>query len=147
MHINSVKTLPSLIWNSVLQGIGVAVLIAFLLSFVYDYVYYYYQQQRLHVQQLAELLASSASTVDGANLVANQVSLLLADETSIQNIVFYSTDHPISTISQADIEQISDDWYNALFAHTISFNRAVTSYYVVGDEAQVNSRNAQIPSL
>lgn len=146
MRINSVKTLPSLIWNSVLQGIGVAVLIAFLLSFVYDYVYYY-QQQRLHVQQLAELLANSASTVDGANLVANQVSLLLADETSIQNIVFYSTDHPISTISQADIERISDDWYNALFADTISFNRAVTSYYVIDDEMQFNSRNAQISSL
>ena len=146
MHINSVKTLPSLIWNSVLQGIGVAVLIAFLLSFVYDYVYYY-QQQRLHVQQLAELLASSASTADGANLVANQVSLLLADETSIQNIVFYSTDHPISIINQENIEQSSDDWYNALFAHTISFNRAVTSYYAVGDEAQVNSQDAQRSSL
>ena len=121
MRINSVKTLPNLIWNSVLQGIGVAVLIAFLLSFVYGYVYYY-QQQCLHVQQLAELLASSASTVDGASLVAKQVSVLLTDEVSIQNIVFYSTDHPIDNISQADIERTGADWYNALFADTVSFN-------------------------
>lgn len=145
MRINSVKTLLNLIWNSVLQGIGVAVLIAFLLSFVYGYVYYY-QQQCLHVQQLAELLASSASTVDGASLVAKQVSVLLTDEASIQNIVFYSTDHPIDNISQADIERTGADWYNALFADTVSFNRAVTSHYAL-DKTPVNSFNAQISSL
>lgn len=146
MRINSVKTLPILIWNCVLQGIAVAVLIAFLLSFVYGYVYYY-QQQRLHVQQLAELLASSASTIDGANLVANQVSILLADEASIQNIVFYSTDHPIDNLSQADIDRTSSDWHNALLADTVSFNRAVTSRYAVDDQTQVKKLNTKLSSL
>ena len=146
MRINPIKTLPTLIWNCVLQGIAVAVVIAFLLSFVYGYVYYY-QQQRQHVQQLAELLASSASTVDGANLVATQASILLVDDASIQNIVFYSTDNSIDNLSQADIDRTSSDWHNALLADTVSFNRAVTSHYAVDDQTQGNSLNTQLPSL
>ncbi len=126
-----------------LQTVGAVVLIGFLLSFIYGFVYHY-QQQRLYVQQLAELLAKSASTVDGANLVASQVGMLLDDDSSIQNIVFYSTDHPIGTLNQADIEHASNDWYTALLTDTISFNRAVTSSYAVDGKTQVDSNNSQI---
>ena len=146
MSTNSVKTLPSLIWHSMLQGIGVAVLIGFILSFVYGFVYHY-QQQRMQVQQLIELLASSASTADGANLVAKQVGTLLDNDASIQNIVFYSTDHPIDTLNQAYVDQTSNDWYNALFADTVSFNRAVVSHYGSTDNTQDNVSNQRIPIL
>lgn len=55
----------------------------------------------------------------------------MRDNPSIQNIVFYSTDHPINTLTQDAIEYTSNDWYNALLADTVSFNRAVTSRYAM----------------
>ncbi len=140
MVINSIKTLPKLIWNSLLQTIVLAVLVGFLFCYVYGFVYHY-QQQRMHVQQLAELLARSASNVDGANLVASQVGVLLNEDYSIQNIVFYSTDHPISSLDELDVEQNSNDWYTALFTDAISFNRAVTSGYASKSNTQASNVN------
>ena len=133
MGIKSVKTLPKLIWGIGLQVIAVTVLTGFFLFLFYGFVHHY-QQQRLHMQQLAELLAQSASTIDGASLVARQVSIVLKDDPSIQNIVFYSTDYPISTLNQADIERSGNNWYTALTADTISFNRAVTAHTTVANQ-------------
>lgn len=126
MRKTSVKTISMLIRRSVLQAIAVAVVAAFLLSFIYGFVHHY-QQKRLHLQQLAGLLASSASTPDGAMVVARQVRFLLEDDPTIQSIVFYSTDNPLVSSNQETVGQTTNDWYNALFADTVSFNRAVTS--------------------
>lgn len=143
MRKHPTKTIPILIRRSIFQAITVAVIVAFLLSFVYGFVYHY-KQQRFHAQQLAELLANSASTVDGANLVARQVRLLLEDDPSIENIQFYSTDHPVVTFDKAASAHSSSDWYNALFTDRISFNRAVTSRYMIGSETQNTSRSKQL---
>lgn len=123
------KTLKNLTQRSVLQAIAIGILMSFLLTFVYSLVHHY-QQKRLHTQKLAELLASSASTAEGAELVANQVSMLLADDPTIKNIIFYSLELPINSLDQAGNEQNSNDWYNACFADTVSFNRPVTSNYL-----------------
>lgn len=113
-------------------------------SMVYGFVQYY-KQQRSHVQQLSKLLVNSASTVDGASLVARQINVLLDNNPALSNITFYSSDSPILAVDANDINDNNDsnetndinniernnrDWYNALFADSISFNRAVTSRYL-----------------
>lgn len=119
-------TFPALIRRYVLLATILAMLAAFLLAVTYGLAYHY-QQKRQHIQQLAALLTHSAATANGAALVAKQVSILLDDEPSIQSILFYSTDDPIAGFDQAIIEQTTDDWQNALFASTVSFNYAVMS--------------------
>lgn len=128
MSNNLVKTIPKLVWYSIGQAVALAVLLAFLLSFVYGFVYHY-QQKLEHIEQLATMLADNASTPDGAKLVAKQVSALLDDDPSLQSILFYSTERPISYLDQDDIERAGYDWRNALFADRVSINRAVTSRY------------------
>lgn len=129
MSTHHVKSISTLIWRSVLQAIAVAIMAAFLLSFIYGFVYHY-QQKRIHIQQLADILSDIASTADGANLAAKNISMILEEDSSIQNIVFYATDHPAVTPDQYEIEQNDSDWYNSLFTDTITFNRAVTSNYI-----------------
>ncbi len=135
MSTNSVKTIPTFIRCTVFQAIGFAVLVGFFLSFTYTFLYHY-QQKILHVHDLGELLANSASTPDGANLVARQVSLLLDDDATLQSILFYSTEQPVSDPNQTDLELISNDWYNALFTDVVSFNYPVTSRYLSGRSIQ-----------
>ncbi|WP_350560981.1 HAMP domain-containing sensor histidine kinase [Psychrobacter sp. CAL346-MNA-CIBAN-0220] len=135
MRTHSARTIPTLIRRSVWQAISLAVLIGFLLSFIYGFVYHY-QQKRLYVQQLTELLASSGSTANGANLVARQVSTLLNSDSTLQNIVFYSTNYPINALNQETMGDVSSDWYNALFADTVNFNHTVTSHYLRGNSIQ-----------
>ena len=94
-----------------------------MLPFSYGLVHHY-QEGRQHIQQLALLLTTSASTADGADIVADQVNVLLENGPTIQSIVFYSTSKPIS-----DVNQSLDDWRNALFADTVSFNYPVVSKY------------------
>lgn len=143
MRTHSPKTIATFIRRSVLQAISVVIVAAFLLFFVYGFVHHY-QQQRFHIQQLAELLANTASTADGANLVARQVSVLLADDPAIQNILFYSTDNPVVTLDKAASGQTTNDWYNALFANTVSFNRVVTSRYMDGSGTPSANRSKQL---
>lgn len=145
MSTSSLRNIPTIIRRSVLQAIIVAVLAGFLLSFVYAFVYNY-QQKRLHVQQLGELLANSASIPDGANLVARQVSTLLDNDSTLQSILFYSTDDPIDSLSQDDIDRMSNNWYNALFADSVSFNYPVTSRYLTGSSIQRANSSQQLPS-
>ncbi len=135
MRTNRLRTIPTVIRRAVLQAIMVAVLAGFLLSFVYAFVYHY-QQKRLYVQQLGELLANSASIPDGANLVARQVTTLLDSDPTLRSILFYSTDHPVDSSNKSDADSISNDWYNALFVDTVSFNYAVTSRYLNGSSIQ-----------
>jgi len=134
MNKRSSQTISMLIWRSVGQVVILAVLAGFLLPFSYGLAYHYQEKQQ-HIQQLASLLTTSASTADGADIVADQVNVLLANEPTIQSIVFYSTSKPIS-----DVNQSLDDWRNALFADTVSFNYPVVSKYE--DDNEAGSDNA-----
>lgn len=122
MNNRPVQTLPMLVWQSIVQTMILAVLAGFLLSFVYGLVQHY-KEERRHTRQLANLLTLSAASVDGDEVVAEQVRFLLENEQSIESILFYTTSQPI-----ADSNLTKDDWKNALFANTVSLN-----YPVVGD--------------
>ena len=135
MKKKPVKTIPNLIRRTVVQAIFFAALAGFLLSFFYTFLYHY-RQKVLHIDQLGEMLAKSASTPDGANLVARQVSLLLDDDIALDSILFYSTDQPISENNNAETNRHYNDWYNAIFKDTISFNYPVTSRYLSGSSIQ-----------
>ena len=126
MRKYSNKTIATFIRHAIIRTVVVAAMVVSLLSFIYGFVHHY-QEKRLHVQQIAEILAHSASAPDGADVVAAQVNMLLDSDSSIQSILFYSTDYPVATFDQDSIEKTNNDWYNALFARTVSFNRAVTS--------------------
>ena len=117
-----------LIWQSIMQTMILAVLAGFLLSFIYGLVQHY-KEERRHTQQLANLLTLSAASVDGDEVVAEQVRFLLENEQNIESILFYTTSRPI-----ADSNLSKDDWKNALFANAVSFN-----YPVVGDYVDSNS--------
>lgn len=121
MNNRSSQTIPVLIWRSVIQAVVLAVLAGFLLPFIYGLVHHY-QEKSQHIQQLASLLTISASTADGADVVAEQVNILLESEPTIQSIVFYATSEAIGEINPS-----LNDWKNALFAHTVSFNYPVIS--------------------
>jgi len=122
-------TVSSLIRRTVFQAVLLIVIVMCFLSFYYGFVQHY-KQQRLQVQQLSELLVNSASTVDGASLVAQQVDILLAGDPTLSSIVFYSSDSPVLALDKLDIEQQNRDWYNAWFADSMSFNEPVTSRYL-----------------
>ena len=146
MNNQPLQTLPKLIWRSVVQAIFLAMLTGIILSFIYGLVHHYQQKHR-HIQQLAALLTSSASTVDGADTVAKQVSILLAAEPNIQSIIFYSTPQPIADIDRFTAYRSNDDWQNALFANTVSFNYPVTSDDITDDSDATIDANQQIGSV
>ena len=123
------QTLPMLVWQSIVQTMILAVLAGFLLSFVYGLVQHY-KEERQHIQQLANLLTISAASVDGDKVVAEQVRFLLKHKQSVESILFYSTSQPI-----ADSNQSRDDWKNALFANTVSFNYPVVGDYINGSSS------------
>lgn len=133
------QTLSTFIWRSVIQAIILAVLAGFLCSFIYGLLQHY-KEKRHHIQQFATLLTTSASTADSADIVAEQVSFLLASEPSIKSILFYSTPQPIDESNQS-----SENWKNALFADTVSFNYPVTSTYI-SDDRQRRVLNTAPPS-
>ncbi|SLJ83961.1 sensor histidine kinase [Psychrobacter sp. DAB_AL43B] len=116
------QTLPMLIWQSIMQTMILAVLAGLLLSFVYGFVQHY-KETRQHIQQLATLLSISASTANSNDVVNEQVRFLLQGELGVKSILFYTTSQPI-----VDDNELRNDWKNALFANTVSFN-----YPVVGD--------------
>lgn len=127
MNNRSPKTLPMLIWQSIMQTMILAVLAGFLLSFIYGLVQHY-KEERRHTQQLANLLTLSAASVDGDEVVAEQVRFLLENEQNIESILFYTTSRPI-----ADSNLSKDDWKNSLFANAVSFNYPVVGDYVDGN--------------
>ncbi len=116
------QTLPTLIWHSIMQTMVLAVFAGLLVSFIYGFVHYY-KDTRQHIQDLATLLTISASVADSTDIVDEQIHFLLEKEQGIESILFYTTSQPI-----VDTNQSRDDWKNALFANTVSFN-----YPVVGD--------------
>ena len=98
MNNRPVQTLPMLVWQSIVQTMILAVLAGFLLSFVYGLVQHY-KEERRHTRQLANLLTLSAASVDGDEVVAEQVRFLLENEQSIESILFYTTSQPIAAVS------------------------------------------------
>ncbi|GAF53908.1 hypothetical protein [Psychrobacter sp. JCM 18900] len=87
MNKRSSQTIHMLIWRSVIQAVILAVLAGFLLPFIYGLVHYY-QEKNQHIQQLAALLTTSASTADGAQVVAKQVNILLENEPLFKVLYF-----------------------------------------------------------
>lgn len=118
------QTISTFMWRSVAPAIILSALLGLLLSFVHGFVRHY-QEKHQHIEQLAELVTMSASTADGTTIVAEQVAYLLENEPSIHSILFYSTPKPIDEVNQS-----KDDWKNALFANTVSFNYPVISHYI-----------------
>ncbi len=119
------KTVSTFVNRTIIRIVVVTSLIITIFSLVYGCVYNY-QKKRAYIQELASLLAISAAAENGADIVAEQVEFLLQDEPSIQSIVFYSTDYPVTTSEAEDSLPSTNDWSTALFAHNISFNRPVT---------------------
>ena len=109
-----------------------AMLLASLLFIIFSLVTYYQEKQR-HIEQSALLMATSAATVGGADLVDRQVTMLLDAEPSVQSILFYSTNRALDSGDQTDSHTTIGDWKNALFASTVSFNYPVTSLYIDND--------------
>ncbi|MDN6276477.1 MAG: HAMP domain-containing histidine kinase, partial [Psychrobacter sp.] len=101
---------------------------------------YHYQEKQRHIEQLATVLTASASTVDGAAVVAEQVKTLLKKDPSIQSIIFYSTPQPIS-----DDNQSRFSWENALFADTVSSNHPVVSNDIEVDSVNIDEIDDQNP--
>ncbi|MEN6670846.1 HAMP domain-containing sensor histidine kinase [Psychrobacter sp. B38] len=140
MNNPSSQTISTLIWRSVIQAIILALLAGFLLSFVCGLLHHY-KEKRHHIQQMAALLTTSASTADGADIVAEQVRFLLESEPSIQSILFYSTPQPIE-----DSNQAKRDWKNVLFADTVSFNYPVISNYIDSNRNYIDGNRNIKPS-
>ncbi len=99
-----------------------------------------YQNKRRDIHQLATLLSDSASTTNAPNIIEQQISSLLDEDPNIQGILFYSTTYLLSDSNQANTESIVNDWQNALFASTVSFNYAVTKT----DNRQKSARGGAI---
>lgn len=132
MSLRRPKSIIPLIRTTVIVIIGIAATLAILSSFTYDLIRSF-ESKYQHVEQIAKLLASSASTPDGVDLVADQVSDILNSDPSIQSIIFYSIDHPIS--NEALLQQ---DWRTVLFADSISVNQAVTSRFITPSQSKNN---------
>lgn len=145
MNNRPLKTLSTLAWSAVLQITLVTVLTGFLVSVIYGLVYFYGQKQQ-HIEQLAALLTISASTPAGANLVADQVSTVLANEPSIQSILFYSTTDSIDDSSQVDNNETRSDWRNALFSNTVSFNYPVVSRELTNNASNIIDNESNVVS-
>lgn len=124
------KAILSLVRLSVITTIGLATILACALSFSYDLVQDYKNKVR-YVKQISQLLASSASSPEGVDLVADQVSDLLNSDPILQSIVFYSIDHPIGPD-----EPEEGAWRCALFGDTVGINQAVTSRYFAASASE-----------
>lgn len=119
------KDIMTLMRTWIISIIGISAVLGLGISMTYDLVRDY--KTKVHnIEQIGKLLASSASSPEGVDLVADQVSELLNNDPTIQSIIFYSIDHPIVRDKQAEA-----DWRCALFAETTSINQAVTSRYFI----------------
>jgi len=140
------RPISSLVKKTIFQLLTIGLVMALLLTFVIGFVEHY-QQKRQHLQQVAELLANSASVVNGGALVASQVRLLLDNDPAIHSIVFYATEQPIANSDQSQIEHSNQDWSNALFARSVNFSRAVTSQALPNTGSNATNSNNKHSTL
>ena len=133
MNNQQSKSFLTFFYGSVFRTMAFAMLLASLLFVIFSLVIYYQEKQR-HIEQSALLMATSAATVGGADLIDRQVTMLLDAEPSVQSILFYSTNRALDSIEQTDSHTTIDDWKNALLARTVSFDYPVTSLSVDNDD-------------
>ena len=133
MNNQQSKSFLSFFYGSVFRTMAFAMLLASLLFVIFSLVIYYQEKQR-HIEQSALLMATSAATVGGADLIDRQVTMLLDAEPSVQSILFYSTNRALDNSEQTDSHTTIDDWKNALLARTVSFGYPVTSLSVDNDD-------------
>lgn len=135
MNLGRPKAIIPLMRTTILAIITIATIIAMSTAYTYelmgDFESKYHQ-----VEQTAKLLASSASTPDGVDLVADQVSEILNNDPTIQSIIFYSIDHPLG--NEDSFQQV---WRTVLFSNSVNINQAVTSRFV-----GVNSPSQRLPN-
>lgn len=124
MRLRPPKAIIPLMRNSIIAILTIITLIAVLFSFTNDLICSF-ENKHQYVEQMAKLLASSASTPDGVDLVADQVSDLLNSDPTLQSIIFYSIDHPVGSNNTNQ-----HDWRTILFADMVGVNQAVTSRIV-----------------
>lgn len=133
MNNQQSKSFLTFFYGSVFRTMAFAMLLASLLFVIFSLVIYYQEKQR-HIEQSALLMATSAATVGGADLIDRQVTMLLDAEPSVQSILFYSTNRALDSIEQTDSHTTIDDWKNALLARTVNFDYPVTSFSVDNDD-------------
>lgn len=133
MNNQQSKSFLSFFYGSVFRTMAFAMLLASLLFVIFSLVIYYQEKQR-HIEQSALLMATSAATVGGADLIDRQVTMLLDAEPSVQSILFYSTNRALDNSEQTDSHTTIDDWKNALLARTVNFDYPVTSFSVDNDD-------------
>ena len=133
MNNQQSKSFLTFFYGSVFSTMAFAMLLASLLFVIFSLVIYYQEKQR-HIEQSALLMATSAATVGGADLIDRQVTMLLDAEPSVQSILFYSTNRALDSIEQTDSHTTIDDWKNALLARTVNFDYPVTSFSVDNDD-------------
>ena len=133
MNNQQSKSFLTFFYGSVFRTMAFAMLLASLLFVIFSLVIYYQEKQR-HIEQSALLMATSAATVGGADLIDRQVTMLLDAEPSVQSILFYSTNRALDNSEQTDSHTTIDDWKNALLARTVSFDYPVTSFSVDNDD-------------
>lgn len=132
MNNQQSKSFLTFFYGSVFRTMAFAMLLASLLFVIFSLVIYYQEKQR-HIEQSALLMATSAATVGGADLIDRQVTMLLDAEPSVQSILFYSTNRALDNSEQTDSHTTIDDWKNALLARTVNFDYPVTSFSVDND--------------
>ena len=133
MNNQQSKSFLTFFYGSVFRTMAFAMLLASLLFVIFSLVIYYQEKQR-HIEQSALLMATSAATVGGADLIDRQVTMLLDAEPSVQSILFYSTNRALDNSEQTDSHTTIDDWKNALLARTVNFDYPVTSFSVDNDD-------------
>ncbi|MDO5768944.1 MAG: HAMP domain-containing sensor histidine kinase [Psychrobacter sp.] len=136
MSLSRPKAIIPLMRISIISIIGLASILAFVTAFGYDLIQEY-KRKIEHVKQEGQLLASSASSPNGVDLVADQVSSLLNSDPTLKSIVFYSIDHPID---HGDVD--GSEWRSAWFANTVSINQAVTSRQIASDYADISDNRS-----
>ena len=133
MNNQQSKSFLTFFYGSVFRTMAFAMLLASLLFVIFSLVIYYQEKQR-HIEQSALLMATSAATVGGSDLIDRQVTMLLDAEPSVQSILFYSTNRALDNSEQTDSHTTIDDWKNALLARTVNFDYPVTSFSVDNDD-------------
>ena len=133
MNNQQSKSFLTFFYGSVFRTMAFAMLLASFLFVIFSLVIYYQEKQR-HIEQSALLMATSAATVGGADLIDRQVTMLLDAEPSVQSILFYSTNRALDNSEQTDSHTTIDDWKNALLARTVNFDYPVTNFSVDNDD-------------
>lgn len=135
MHRRSISTYSNLVICFVVGAVLLAMTLCFLLG-AFFYTYYSKYQQ---IQQTAVLLADSASSPQGVDLVADQVSELLSQDPIIESIVFYSIEQPLEE-SKSSVS----DLMNALTGDVININQPVISPYISDKEDAESVENSLV---